>query len=206
MVTMNFKISHAGFSIVELIVAIGILMALLAGATYLIVGSYTPFVGKGNTRELERYAQEAAEILQVISERSWTEISNVDDGSNVKLSQNSSGDWVLSAGTEVRGVFTRAITISTVQRNSSDVIVASGGTDDPTTKKVIITISASGRSDYKLETYLINWEAYRMTQTDWSGSYNTALWTSGTTNFNTSTNMDLPTTSGDLGLSKATST
>jgi Tfp pilus assembly protein PilE len=197
-----------GFSIIELIIAVGILAAFLAGTTYLIVGSFEPFIGKGNTREMERFASEAIDILHVIKERSWTDIATYDDGTAVKVVQDTGGEWVFStadSGVETRGSFTRTITMAAVQRDSSDVLVSSGETVDPSTVKAVITVSVTGRPDYKLEAYLTNWEAYRMKQSDWRGTFNDDSWSVDSTNWQTTTfagggfKIDLPTsTTGDI--------
>ncbi|MBI4090460.1 MAG: prepilin-type N-terminal cleavage/methylation domain-containing protein [Candidatus Komeilibacteria bacterium] len=198
---MKLSTQSNGFSLIELIIAIGIFVALIAGVTFFIGG---PFSGSSNSREMERFGREGLEALEIIKERSWTQLDDNDDGSNKKTYRDSNGDWVIASGTETRGSFTRAIAITTVQRNSSGVIVSSGGTDDPSTKKIVVTISATGVADYVLETYVTNWEAYRMSQTDWSGTTGTNIWTSGTNNYYSSTTMNGMTVTGELKLASST--
>ncbi len=68
--------------------------------------------------------------------------------------------WSLAAGKETIGIFQRDIVFSAVQRDASGNIVQSGGTTDPDTKKVIITISWSSRGrQWKITTpaYFTNW-------------------------------------------------
>src|SRR3989344_5288305 len=197
------KFSEKGFSIVEIVVALGIFSVLISGVTFLAVGSYSGFVGGGNSREVERFASEAVDALNIIKQRTWTLIDSNDGGAAVKVLKVS-GDWTIQSGTETRGLFTRDIRIATVHRDSNGVIVTSDGTDDPGAKKATITIRATGRTDYVTEAYLINWESYRMSQTDWGGSTGTNIWTSGATGYSTTSDMDLPTSSGYLMLASST--
>lgn len=189
--------AHKGFSLVELVVAIGIFLVLGTGITYLATGSYTYFTGTGDTRLQERFAQDALETLDIIKDRSWSDIESNDGGDSVgetggvRIDKDANGDWVISSGSETRGAFTRYIYISTVQRNSNDEIVTSGGIDDPSTKKVVVVIRATGLTDYHVESYLNNWDAVRMFQTDWSGVANDEIWTSGQTDYATSTDLTL---------------
>lgn len=49
--------------------------------------------------------------------------------------------WTLSSGTTQSNGLTQSVIVSDVSRNTSGDIVTSGGTNDPSTKKVVITIS-----------------------------------------------------------------
>ncbi|MEK7584191.1 MAG: type II secretion system protein [Patescibacteria group bacterium] len=179
--------SGAGFSLIELIVTIGIFSILLAGITFLVAG---PFSGGSDRRSTERFAREAVEALEVIKERDWDQLADRSDGTASKVTRDANGDWVVGAGTEIRGSLTRSIAISTVQRNSSDVIVSSGGEVDPSTLKVAITVSASGLPDYVVEQYLTNWESVRMSQQDWAGTEATSIWLEGSDDYFSSTSMN----------------
>lgn len=190
-----------GFSLIELIVAISVFSVLIAGVTFLVGG---PFSGSSNNREAERFAREALGAVDIIKERSWTQIDGNSDGTDKKVNRDSNGDWVISSGTETRGSFTRAIKITSVERDSSGVIVASGGTNDPSTKKIAVTISASGVADYVLETYVTNWESYRMLQTDWSGSSGTNVWTDASTGYSSSSSINGFNLAGSLRLASST--
>lgn len=69
--------------------------------------------------------------------------------------------WVLVSGTESVGIFTKKIAFTNVQRDGSDNIVESGGTNDPDTKKITVTVSwtEKGRDhQMKLTSYLTNWK------------------------------------------------
>ena len=53
----------------------------------------------------------------------------------------SGSTWSLVSGTETIAGLTRSITISSVQRNASGAIVTTGGSVDPSTKKVDVIVS-----------------------------------------------------------------
>ena len=202
---MSHRFSQPGFSLIELIIAIGIFAVLVSGITYLLLGSYDSLGGKGDNREAERLAQEAIEVMKIIKERSWTDIATVaSDAPNAKqVAKNGSGTWTISASSSTHGVFARGIYVYNVQRNGDGDIVSSGGTDDPATKKVVVIVAASARTDYLVETYMGNWEAFRMSQTDWSGSSGDTSWSEGQDDYDSKTNMD---TTSDPGTMKIATT
>lgn len=200
---MHRHIHQTGFSLIELVIAIGVFVMLIAGVTFLTVGGSSPFTGASDSRAMERFAREAAEILNAVTEQNWTQIADHDDSSSVKLAKDGSGNWTVAAGTETRGSFTRDIKLVAVQRDATGTIVASG-TTDPSTVKAVITVSASGRASYVIEAFLTNWQAYRMSQTDWSGSSGTTLWSAGTSAYSSSSTMNGMNPAGDLKIASST--
>ena len=188
----------SGFSLVELIVAIGVFSVLAGGVTYVVTNSYNNFYGVGDKQKISEFAQEGLEIARKIKDDSWTYFkANV--GSNKGVTKNASGSWEFSGSSNVSGDLTRVIYIANVSRDSQSNIVESGGTDDPMTKKVTVTVSGTGISDYVISTYLTNWGDKSWTQTDWSGGVGTEYWSSSTRAYSSST-MDGITTAGALKL------
>ncbi len=202
---------YRGFSLIEMTVAIGIFMILGAGITYLATGSYTSFTGAGDTQKKARFAQDAIQALQIIADRNWAQLEANDNSdsfdnttASVRLDKDSTGNWVISSGSEVRGSFTRYIYISAVQRDPTTGALGSGN-NDPSTKRVVVKITVSGQADYKFETYLTNADSVRMSQTVWSGATSTSLWSdSSWTNWDTQYRVDVPTSTGRLELSTTT--
>jgi len=188
----------SGFSLVELIVAIGVFSVLAGGVTYVVTNSYNNFYGVGDKQKIAEFAQEGLEIARKIKDDSWTYfVSNV--GSNKGVSKTAGGSWEFSGISNVSGDLTRVILLANVSRDSQSNIVESGGTDDPMTKKVTVTVSGTGISDYVISTYLTNWGDKSWTQTDWSGGVGTEYWSSSTRAYSSST-MDGITTAGALKL------
>ncbi|MCX7997279.1 MAG: hypothetical protein N2691_06040 [Patescibacteria group bacterium] len=134
MIDLNMR---NGYSLVEVVIGIG-LLAILAPV---IVGAV--ITSREGRPQAER-RQEATTILndtidsvRSVRERGWALFAvngtwhPVQDGSQ----------WSLVAGAETIGNFTRRVTISDVYRDSNGTIVIAGGTRDPSTRRVLISVS-----------------------------------------------------------------
>ena len=165
-----FKIifNKNGFSLVEVLVALGIFAVLAAGIFNIVTSSYKNFYGKGDKQSLTQFAQEGIEAVRSIRDNSWQEIESVAGAGNKGLVKTD-GYWRFSGTSNTLSALTRVVAIANAQRSSDSQIVTSGGTTDPNTKKVTVTVSSTGIDDYVLETYLTNWSYKTWIQTDWSG-------------------------------------
>lgn len=128
-----------GQLLVELLITIG-LFAIISPALL------TGFVAstQGKVQQAQRTSavallRETEESVRQVREKGWTTFAQ--NGTFHPVA--SGGSWDLVAGTEVIGDFTRQVDIVDVQRDSSGVIVTSGGTIDPSTKFVQITVAWS---------------------------------------------------------------
>lgn len=166
-----------GFSLIELIVAIAIFSILASGVVYVFVNSYKNFFGVGDKQVMVQFAQEGMEAVRSIRDNSWQSIVNAADGSDRGLVKNN-GLWEFSGTENTLNGLTRVVVVSDVLRNSSGSIVAIDGVEDPDTKRVTVTVSATGISDYVLTTYFTNWSAKMWEQTDWSGTTANEFWAS----------------------------
>ncbi|MCB9802547.1 type II secretion system protein [Candidatus Nomurabacteria bacterium] len=166
--------NNFGFSLVELVVAVGVFAILASGVFYVVTNSYTNFYGTGDKQAIAEFAQEGLEAVRSIRENSWQYIED-NVGSDLGVSQTA-GLWSFSGSSDVSGGLTRVITIADVSRDTSGNIVSSGGSDDPLTKKITITVSGTGISDYVLTSYLTSWANRSWEQTDWSGGVGTHYW------------------------------
>ena len=108
--------------------------------------------------------------------------------------------WQFSGTSNTLNALTRVIVVSDVQRNSAGSIVVSGGTDDPDTKKVTVTVSGAGIADYVLTTFLTNSSAKTWEQTDWSGTSSNEFWASMVTASSSYSNISTSTV-GQVSLS-----
>lgn len=169
-----------GFSLIELIVAIGIFSILASGVVYVFTTSYKNFFGVGDKQMMVQFAQEGMEAVRSIRDNGWQTIVDAADGTNRSVQKNSSGRWEFcgaSINNTLNGL-TRVIVVSDVMRSSTGSIVDSSGTDDPDTKKVMVTVSGTGIADYVLTTFYTNWSAKTWEQTDWSGTTSNEFWAS----------------------------
>jgi hypothetical protein len=154
--------NQIGATLVEVLVAIaltGIMMPALA--TAVISSSYArpTAVQQLNATAL---LQEIAVATRSVRESGWGNVS-VDGTYHTVISGNG---WALASGPNTSNGFTDQVVISDVQRNSSGVIVSSGGTIDPSTKLATINVSwtTPTSSSVSSSLYLTRWQ----NETDWS--------------------------------------
>lgn len=164
------------FSLVEVIVAVAIFVLLATGVFSVVSNSYRNYSGSGDKQTVVEFAQEGIEIVKSIRDNGWQQIENAADGTDQGVAKNASGYWEFSGTSNTQGDLTRVIVLSAVTRDSNGDIVASGGTDDPNTKKVTVTVSATGMSNYVLTTYITNWAYKTWSQNDWSGIGDREFW------------------------------
>lgn len=153
-----------GISVVEILVVIFILGAAFFG---IINAALLTFKSNQNDElfiKAKFLAEEGMEALRSVRDNNYWFSS---DGLGSKSSgidyylNNSSARWLLvSSPIEQIGEFTRKIRFEDVYRDSNDNIVASGGSLDANSKKVIVYVSWNKEGkDYevRLEAYLTNW-------------------------------------------------
>lgn len=111
--------------------------------------------------EAVNYAQEGIEAVRTIRDESWsTNLTSIVNDTNYYLAI-SGGKWTVSQTPAplLNTMFTRTIKFYEVSRDVDGNIVASGGTVDPKTKRVVSAVSWSERSQnytVSLETYITN--------------------------------------------------
>lgn len=128
-----------GQTLVEMLVVIGLSAIMLPALTTALVASR-----EGRAQEAERLRgtallAETDEAVRIVRQKDWEQFAV--NGTFYPYADG--GTWSLAAGTETANGFTRSVVISDVQRNAGGAIVASGGTVDPSTKKVVTTVSWS---------------------------------------------------------------
>lgn len=126
-----------GQSLVELLLTIAILSIILPG---LLVGFFATRGGRATQDQRQQataYLYEAQEAMRVIKANGWT---NLPDGTYHPVSAGNS--WGLADGSElIANNFTRQIIISDIYRDADGNIVSQGGSIDPSTKLVDISVS-----------------------------------------------------------------
>jgi type II secretory pathway pseudopilin PulG len=129
--------SRAGQSIIEILMAVA-LFALLAPA--LVTGYITAVSGKAAQQQrlqAATLAREAVEAVRVVRERGWSGVAS----SGVYHPVQTSTTWELASGAETIETFSRRIELSEVRRNAQGDIVLLGGSVDPSTKRVRVSVS-----------------------------------------------------------------
>lgn len=126
-----------GQSLVELLLVIGLLSLLLPVLANGLISSR-----EGKVQQQQRLAatallKETEEAVRSVREQGWTTFA-VNGTFHPEVSGSS---WSLVAGSDTVNGFTRIVDLSDVLRDAAGAIVAAGGTVDPSTKKVTITLS-----------------------------------------------------------------
>jgi|GEM_PF-2143807 len=138
---------------------------------------------------------------------SATEVSNLYNGIAKLYPQNIGGLWQIKEGEETvtsGGVpFTRSFSVHAVRRDANGNIVSSGGSDDPSTRRVVYSAGWRGRSVISSE-YISRAQTRIFIQTDWSGgSGEEGPISITTTKFSTSSNL-ITTSTGEMRLKLTT--
>jgi len=158
----NFKTKEKGALIVEVLIVIVIitiaLVSLLGLATFSLKTS-------GSIKESNVAVSLARETMEAV--RNFRD--GTDWGSNglgtlapesiyhPQKSADNPPKWTMVSGTETIDGFSRKVVLSSVMRDAGYNIVQSGGSNDPYTRKVTVTVSFSGRS-VEIISYLTNWK------------------------------------------------
>lgn len=156
------RLGQAGATIVEVLVAIaltGIFMPVLATA---LVAAHAGRASSIQQLQAQSLIKEATEAVRNVREKGWANVAT--DGTYHPVPGTS--DWSLASGAETINGFTWQIVISTPQRNAAGTIVTSGGTNDPSTKHVAVTVAWNKPTVGSLstDTYLTRW----LTNTVWT--------------------------------------
>jgi len=158
---MNPNGNNKGVSIIEILVVIAIINIALVSLLSLAVFSLKTSTFIKETNQANFLAQEGIEAV-----RSFRDGTNWDAGGlgnltiGIAYHPEKSGDtpprWQLIQGEEIVNSFTRKVEFENVQRDGNDNIIDSGGTNDPNTKKVAVTVFWEDKT-VELITYLTNW-------------------------------------------------
>ena len=151
-----------GFSLVEVLVAVTIITASVLG----IMGIYSIYIKNSylNTPSIQAayLADEGVEAVKSLRDFGWTSnINNLVIGDTYYLYFNTAlSRWqATTTNTLIDGVFDRSFVLSSARRNSSDDLVAAGGSIDANTRLVTVTVSWVGSnvtSTKTLNSYITN--------------------------------------------------
>lgn len=160
----------SGASLVELLLAIALFSIMLPALMTGFVASR-----EGRAQQSQRYEatllmSEAEEAVRSVREQGWTAI----EANGVFHPQVNAGSWELVSGTETLGEYQRQIIVSDAYRDSSGDIVGLGGTVDPSTKQIDISVSwtqpvaAQAQTTFYITRFLENIAFTHTTDTDFS--------------------------------------
>lgn len=145
--------------LIEIILVVGVISASFFAIAQLGFMSMKASVDRSEKARALALAQESMEAVRTIRDAGWaSNIETLSFGSPYYVA-TSSNQWILT-GTNpgpIANTYTRTTVIDSVSRDINDDIVASGGTDDPGTKKVTTTVTwGSPAKTVTLVTYITN--------------------------------------------------
>lgn len=164
--------NQKGASLIELLIAMAIFAILVPAVSQLAVGTYSSNRASYENDEAVFLNQQAIEAARSIKKQGWDNpflATNCSSGCGI---DNGGGNWVWNGSNTTSGKFTTTILVEDVERNGSDEIVESGGTDDEDTKKITATttwdfLTGQNRSISYI-TYVTNF--VKSIGTDWSNA------------------------------------
>ncbi len=150
---------NAGFSVIEILVAIGIFAVLATAVVPSIIQTFTIARLGDNETDATFYTQEGIEAARSIKNQAW---ANLTDGSYGLAT--GSGVWAFLGTNNTKGIYTRTETVSDIYRDISGNMQLSGCTNmlDKNAKRVVATnnwnSSPTRTNNVTLETYFTNWK------------------------------------------------
>lgn len=150
---------NLGQSIIEIIVAVGIILIIAVTAISTIVQSFTIVRLGDNETDATLWDQEGIEAVRSIKNQAWTNLTNGNHGV-----ATGSGVWAFSGISNVKGIYTRQIAVSDIYRDTSGNMQTSGCANmlDRNAKRVVATnnwnSSPTRANSVSLETYYTNWK------------------------------------------------
>lgn len=153
-----------GFGLIEIVIVTAMATVALFAFSQAGVLSLRLLRNEKENLEMTLLAQEALEAARSVRDESWGEISWRTAAQNSSLPYYTvveNGKWTLattSAGL-ISGKYNRYVIFEKVNRNSSDQIVSSGGSEDPGTRKVIARATTTARTA-EIVSYLTDFQSY----------------------------------------------
>ena len=203
----NIKKNYQGGlaqSLVELIIGMaigGILIGISTGAIVLLLRSN---YDTRTTQIAVSLAQDYLDNINAIVDSNWHNIYDLGgkgSSSQFHLAVSGATYAILpsSTSTMMEGKsFTRYFSVENVNRDGSGNIVETGGSEDPSTQKVAVTVNWEGNRTISKTQYLTRYRNISFIQTDWVGGPNQESFSTSSVNnkFSSSTNINYTASSG----------
>lgn len=138
---LHVKRKQGGFSLVEILVCIGVFAAIVFAAVgVFIISQELVQIARTKTKGVY-HLKDYVEKIKNTKRFDWSTLVN-----GRYLYVDNAGNWELQTTTtgEVVGAYTRYVDITSGRRDVTGTLVPSGGTVDPSTKLITITVSWTG--------------------------------------------------------------
>ena len=150
--------NRLAFSVIEVMLAAALFVIISTGVILALIGGVQANRSGSEQTVATQFAVAGLEAVRSIKNRDFALLTNT---SGPGVARDVNGVWVWNASNNIMENYSRAITISSVNRDGSGNIVASGGVVDADTKKVTSTVTWTagvGRNNSViLSDYLTNW-------------------------------------------------
>lgn len=138
-----------GFGLLEIVIAAAIISGTMFSLSYVFLISNKLAVVSSDKVRANFLAEEGLEALRLLRDAGWaSNIAGLNAGTNYYLSFNAiTSAWSISASNPgyIDNLFTRTIAVENVNRDANDDIASAGGTNDPGTKKINVSVAWSER-------------------------------------------------------------
>ena len=198
---------RSGQSLVEVLIAVGLGALFVIAAGTIIAPAINVNKQAQQIQVGTGLAKELLDNVRVWGEGDWQRILALATSSANKYYLNTaSSPFTSSSGQESVAVstttYTRFFYVDDVKRDAGDLIVTTGGSYDPSTKKITVAYKWPPQNATRtMAAYLTRHRSKVFWQTDWSGgSGQEGPATSTNSRFSTSSNLDYTTSSGSLYL------
>lgn len=121
--------------VVSSIITVALLASLAVAQKSVLVSRQSLHVG-----EAAFLLEEGAEAMRTLRDSAWSNISGLAAATNY-YPAFTGGAWTLAETPSTVGIFTRAVTVSAVNRDNTTSDISASGTNDPGTKLVVVTVS-----------------------------------------------------------------
>ena len=197
-----------GALLLELLVVISLLAIILSVGSQAMLVSMQSGKVSGERDVATALANEALEAVRGVTEEKWQNLYNLTGKGTTHYfasSTVSAGKWTLTATSTATDelvimngtTYTRYVIVDNVQRAlATRNIVTSGGTDDPSTQKVTVTVSWPNAEPVTISDYFFRWRNKVCVQTSWATTIaSTTVQACPTTTYDTK-DASMATTSG----------
>ncbi len=133
-----------GFSIIELILAIGIFSIISSFLVYLVIDATRTYENIEKRARAAHITKEVYSALKYLKSEEWFSIRKETD-QGPKHIEYVEGKYVIVDGEKTEGNITHSFSVVLAQRDASGAIVEEGGTIDPHTRVVNISINWTDR-------------------------------------------------------------
>jgi type II secretory pathway pseudopilin PulG len=154
---MRHKKGKNGSSVVEVIVALGVLVVVLTGIAVLYTNAINGTENANKQFQAEMYLNQGLEAVRAIRDNDFNNLTIATHGLT-----DANGYWEFLGASDTWEEFIRTVEIAEVQRSDVCDIVTTGGVVDPDSKKITITIAwdegMTSEGTVSASQYLHNWD------------------------------------------------